>query len=137
MSRSHVRARKEMPRGKRNWLTEAAVAIFLAGLMVWFVMGRMPRSPWWGVNDSAWGTILETRIVNDGNFESEHGEYILYRIEAHVQYQVDGELRDRWIPASDTLTDRASLQLLLAGQPKTCLVTWTPHHEDHAHCVLH
>jgi hypothetical protein len=89
-----------------------------------------------GVYAKAWVDVLETRIATVGSRESGQGGYILYRIEAHVRYSMDGATRDWWIPASDATSDRTGLQLQLVDAPRTCLVYWTPGHEDNARCEL-
>jgi hypothetical protein len=80
--------------------------------------------------------VLVARIATVGSLDSSHGGYIVYRIETHVRYSVEGTPRDRWLPASASTSDRAGLQLQLADMPKRCLVYWSPGKEDNARCKL-
>ena len=113
-----------------------AVGLALFGLFaVVFVIVRIHTAFAPAVHESAVGTILETRVATLGNAD-QAGGYALYQIEARVQYPVDGQQRERWIPASGATTDQASLQKQLASMPRTCTVYWARYHEDIAHCVL-
>jgi hypothetical protein len=85
---------------------------------------------------TAQGLILDSRVERVGTIATSHGGYILYRIETRVQYSIGGDKHDRWIPASEPTSDRASLQMQLLKQPRTCLISWEIHHEENAHCEL-
>ena len=139
MSRTHIRGRRARPTAKRNRLAEILVKVLATAaiglIAVLFVLGRMPRFST-GPVETAAGAILETRINTMGHIDSGHGGYTLYRIEAHVNYSVHGAVRERWLPASDLASDRATLQMRILQDPKTCLVTWVRYHEDNARCPL-
>jgi hypothetical protein len=118
-------------------LMVGVVAVAVLAILVFSVArSGLLSSVGQGVHATAWVDVLETRIATVGTRESGHGGYILYRIETHVRYSVDGAERDRWIPASDATSDRTSLLVQLVDAPKTCRVYWTPGHEDNAHCEL-
>ncbi|HEY2860175.1 MAG TPA: hypothetical protein VGJ21_17280 [Terracidiphilus sp.] len=135
MSQTQIRAPKIEPPLKHKPLVAALLIVGMAAIVVVCLLVLSPHF----VGDSketAGGTILQTRIDKIGNFEGGLGGYIAYRIEARVQYSVHGSSRDRWLPASYGTADRASLQMQLLKEPKTCLVVWTPRHEENARCML-
>jgi hypothetical protein len=81
--------------------------------------------PW----PSVTGHVLETRVAVEGTRDG--GQFgpgvILYRVEAHVTYQINGQQFDRWLPASETDHDKAYLELWLAQKKnKLCIVHWNP-----------
>ena len=134
MSQSHLRRPKKPTQPIVWWRLALGLAI-LAGLSAaMFVAASWVHSvP--STYKTATGKILEIRKVVDGTRESQYGGKILYGAEAHVQYIADGQLRDRWLRASDDLP-RESLLLKLAAHPTECLVYWPPHHPENARCSL-
>ena len=136
MSQTHIRVPKEEPPVGRAWLVVAVVGIALTLVAILCVVVMRPHF----LDDSdetAAGTILATRIDKVGLVDGgKGGGYILYRIEAHVSYSVHGAVRDRWIPASNSTSDRNILQMELLREQKTCLVAWAPHYEENARCYL-
>ena len=85
--------------------------------------------------ETATGKILEVRRVADHTRDTLYGGNVIHRAEAHVQYEVDGRMQDRWLRASDDLP-RESLLLKLAAHPTECLVYWPPNHPENAKCSL-
>ena len=85
--------------------------------------------------DMTQGKILELREAIDGTRETQYGGKIRYRIDAHVQYVVDGQAEDRWLRASDDLSPE-SLAVKLNAHPTQCLVYWLPNHSETAKCSL-
>jgi hypothetical protein len=118
-----------------SMLLAGIVAVAVLGILVW-TSGILEGIGRGGGSETATADVLETRIATVGSYASSHGGYILYRIETHVRYSVDRVPRDRWIPASDTTSDRAILMMQLVDAPKTCLVYWSKGHEDNARCKL-
>ena len=82
------------------------------------------------------GKVLETRIVVYSTQDSSYGGTILYRLETHVIFDVNGLKQDRWIPASEANSSREELQLLVSPNPANCMVSWPPRHSENAHCSL-
>jgi hypothetical protein len=121
---------------KLEWVPRILALAAVIGLCVFWVWAGFFDGFGTGPRVSAWGDVLETRIATVGSRESGHGGYILYRIETHIRYSVSGAVRDRWIPASNTTSDRVSLQIRLLDEPKRCLVGWPPGHEENARCDL-
>lgn len=125
----------KMPR-RRRWWVEAGIGAALLLLMALFLVGRMRH----GLQDwsqfTAQGVIIETRIVADRSLEGQGGGGVLYRIEAHVNYEIRGKRQDRWLGASEVSADRSVLAARLANQPKRCEVYWAPHHPENAKCLL-
>ena len=135
MSHKHIRVRKQSPQQRGRVLNLAATLAVV--LIVGFVMfGRTWRDFGGTDRPGVVGRVLETRIAVAGTRESDYGGSIWYRIDAHVQYDLRGQMQDRWIPASDSTTDRGLLLMKLAKRPSTCQVSWAPRHPDHPRCAL-
>ena len=103
--------------------------------MALFVLSRLDRS---GARTyfTATGTVQEARIVVDHTVDNEYGGQIHYRIEARVHYMVEGQEQDRWLTASEAMTERGLLVEELEPPPQTCLVYWVPRHPENARCRL-
>ena len=134
MSRSHIR--KKMPAPRRTDWASFIVGPVVVVLVLWMAIGRvLPHLPS-GRRDTAAGKILETRIAIYSTHESQSGSYAMYRIEAHVTFDVSGESQDRWIPASEVDSSRDILAMRLSKPPATCLVSWPPRDPENARCML-
>lgn len=135
MSNRHVREKRKPSQRARGLVVQIVAAMAIVLLCVFVVTGRLlPRfAP--GRQVTAPGDILDSRIAAVGTGESAYGGSILYRIETRVRYAANGAPRDQWMPASDVTSDRTGLQLQLLDA-KTCLVTWSPHHEENPRCNL-
>jgi len=134
MSHSHVRVPRQ--NAGRKYRFEAvifAVAIVLGGF---YVHSRLWPHPVDQSHETATGKVLETRLVVVGTKENSYGGFILYRIEAHVTYPVNGHTQDRWMPASEVSGDRNFLALLMVKQTGKCTVYWSLHHEQNPMCLL-
>jgi hypothetical protein len=103
-------------------------------VIVFFMAVRLPQGSIDNRYLTAGGKVTETRIVIDHIQDSQYGGQIYYRIDAHVSYQIDGQVEDRWLTASETTTARELLSAKLATQPKTCQVYWFPNHPENARC---
>ncbi|MFZ0746447.1 MAG: hypothetical protein WAM85_18715 [Terracidiphilus sp.] len=103
--------------------------------MALFVLIRLDRSAA-RTYFTADGTVQETRIVVDHIGDSQFGGQIYYRIEAHVNYEVEGQDQDRWLTASEITPERDLLTAKLQPLPKTCRVYWVPKHPENAKCRL-
>jgi hypothetical protein len=135
MTHTHIRAPKADPAPDRYALLKliagvvAAIALICVGLWHWD-----------GVIDNSFsvanGQLLDTRITVQGLKDSLYGGRILYRIEAHVKYEFQGQPQDRWLPATGSTSDRAWLELELLRKPKKCLVYWKPDFPENARCRL-
>lgn len=79
--------------------------------------------------------IMSLRRVVDRTMDTGRGGVILYRLEAQVQYETNGNVVVRWLRASEPLPED-SLVLKLAGHPTTCLVYWLPSRPENARCSL-
>ena len=134
MSQSHLRKPKKPTQLIVWWRLGLGLAILVGLSAALFIAADWaPSVP--SNYKTATGKILEIRKVVVGTRESQYGGKILYGAEAHVQYIADGQLRDRWLRASDDLP-RESLLLKLAAQPTECLVYWPPNHPESAKCSL-
>jgi hypothetical protein len=82
--------------------------------------------------------ISGTRIVAVAAEEHPfQGGTVLYRVEAHVTYEMSGKRVDRWAPASETKRDKAYLESWLSHKKQdACLVRWNPSNPDDLEAVL-
>jgi len=134
MSQSHIRKPKHPPQPVVWWRLALGSSILVVMFAALFLVVNWVRSvP--STYETATGKILEIRKVVDGIRESQSGGKIFYGAEAHVQYMAEGQMQDRWLRASDDLTQE-SLLLKLAAHPTECLVYWPPHHPENAKCSL-
>jgi hypothetical protein len=134
MSQSHIRKPKQTPQPVVWWRLALGSSILVVLFAALFLVVNWVRSiP--STYETATGKILEIRKVVDGMRESQSGGKILYGAEAHVQYMTEGQMQDRWLRASDDLTQE-TLLLKLAAHPTECLVYWPPHHRENAKCSL-
>jgi hypothetical protein len=132
MSQSRIRGLKVPPASTSWWpiaLGFASVAILFVAL--WFFVN------WAGSFRPAYettpGRVLEIRKVVDGTANSQYGSRILYGVEAHVHYEFQGQVQDRWLRASDDLP-RETLLLKLSTHPIECLVYWPQNHPENVRC---
>ena len=116
------------------WHIALGLAIVLIAVAaVYLAANWIHSSP--STYETTTGKILEIRKVVDHTSDSIYGGKISYRAEAHVRYLADGQMQDRWIRASDGLSQE-NLLLKLAVHPTECLVYWSPRHPDNAKCSL-
>lgn len=82
--------------------------------------------------------VSETRIVAVAAEEHAfQAGSILYRVEAHVTYELKGKHVERWVPASGTKRDRAYLESWLSQKKRdSCFVRWNPKNPDDVEAVL-
>ena len=130
MSQSHVRKPKQPPQPVVWWRLALGSSILLFCLRLCFSSSigfalflqptKQPPERFWRSGKSL--TLPR---------ETGHGGKILYGAEAHVQYMAEGQMQNRWLRASDDLTQE-SLLLALAAHPTECLVYWPPHHPENA-----
>jgi hypothetical protein len=136
MSHSHAKVTGAFPSAPRRLWLEVIFGLAFFGLAavatLFITTDRESNHDFF----TSTGTILESRIVVDSMRESGFGGAILYRIEAHVTYDLDGRQQDRWLPASEVTTARPLLAARLASNPKTCMVYWRPNHPENARCQL-
>jgi hypothetical protein len=134
MSQTHIHAGKAPL--KRSRLAESAAivaALVLFGVLLAFGVY------WEGCNserESSDAKILDTRIVVTQIHEGQRGTSVGYRIEAHVSYDLHGQMQDRWVPVPEMYKDREWLEARLASHPKTCEVSWPKSHPENARCRL-
>lgn len=133
MSRRPVRLSKPMQR-RRPGLKIVLGALTIL-FMALFAFSRLERTAGRSYFTAA-GTVEETRIVVDHVWDSRYGGQIYYRIEAHVNYEVEGQAQDRWLTASEITPQRELLLTRLEPPPKTCQVYWAPKHPENARCRL-
>lgn len=136
MSRSHIRVKRTPHRPRdRTSVASRVAAVLVIVLILIFVTTRM-RNPFRVKgHETATATILETRLALASIVDGGRGGYALYRIEAHVTYDLHGTPQDRWISASEA-ERRDDLELVLARHPATCLAYWPPGHPENARCAL-
>jgi hypothetical protein len=136
MSQTHTRAPIRSTPTKLGWGFKVAVT---AGVLL--TAGLIAFGPQWSPpieesHEIARGQVLETRIAVAGTRDSYYGGSILYRIEAHVRYDLHGLGQDRWMPASEVSSNRDTLALRLVKPPGTCEVYWVPGHPENPQCLL-
>jgi hypothetical protein len=134
MSRSHLNRSKQPPQPVVWWRVALGSAVLAVSFAVLFLIANWVHS-FPSTYETAAGKILENRKVVDGTRDTLYGGVILYGAEARVRYEVNGQIEDRWLRASDELP-RESLLLKLAAHPTECLVYWPPKHPENAKCSL-
>jgi len=113
--------------------------LFVALLVVLVLFVIAFRHP---VVTQSWPTatahISGTRIVAVAAEEHPfQGGTVLYRVEAHVIYEINGKRIDRWAPASGTKRDKAYLESWLSRKKQdSCLVRWNSQNPDDVEAVL-
>lgn len=134
MSQSRITRQPEPPQPVVWWHVALGLAVLLMAVgAVFFAANWVHSSP--SHYETATGKILQVRRVVDHTRDTLYGGRAYYRAEAHVQYLVDGQIQDRWLRASDDLSQE-SLLLKLAAGPTECWVYWPPDHPDNAKCSL-
>ena len=133
LNQTHIHAEKAPP--KRSRLAEAAIVAVLG-----IFGGLLAFGGYWEgcVSEREFGDakILDTRIVMTQMHETQRGTWGEYRIEAHVNYDLHGQMQDRWVPVPEMYMDREWLEARLASHPKTCEVWWPKSHSENARCRL-
>lgn len=113
--------------------------LFVALIVVLMLFVIAFRHP---VVTQSWPTataqISGTRIVAVAAEEHPfQGGTVLYRVEAHVIYEINGKRIDRWAPASGTKRDKVYLESWLTHKKQdSCLVRWNPQNPDDVEAVL-
>jgi hypothetical protein len=138
MTHTHARLPRHKPEPQPTYQQKAVLTVFilLVVLAVLYILNQL-----WNVSQRTaysytHGKVIESRIVIAGTLESTHGGAIYYQIESHVNFDLNGQRQDRWLPASDKTTAREMLTAQLAQQPKTCRVYWPPEHPQDLKCQL-
>jgi len=82
--------------------------------------------------------ISGTRIVAVAAEEHPfQGGTVLYRVEAHVIYAINGKRIDRWAPASGMKRDKPYLESWLSHKKQdSCRVRWNPRNPDDVEAIL-
>jgi hypothetical protein len=134
MSQSRI-TRQPKPRQPVVWWHIAlGLTTLLIGIAAVYLLLNWIRS-FSSTSETTTAKILEIRKVVDHTHDTLYGGKIIYRAEAHVHYVAEGQVQDRWLHASDGLT-QDSLTLKLAAHPTECLVHWSPNHPENARCSL-
>ena len=134
MSKSRITSQPKSSQPIVWWHIALGLAIFLILVVAVYLAANWIHSiP--STYETATGKILEIRKVVDHTRDTLYGGKISYRAEAHVRYLADGQIQDRWVRASDDLTQE-SLLLKLAAHPNECLVYWPPSQPENAKCSL-
>jgi hypothetical protein len=84
--------------------------------------------------------VLETRITLQGTRDAAEARpaEIYYQGEAHVTYTADSKQYDQWLPATNTIADRAWLAFYMSQHStKTAEVKWNPANPSQAVVILH
>ncbi len=83
------------------------------------------RADWKPTEIQVLGTRIVTAYATDAG--QSHPATFYYRAEAEVQYQVNGQKFDVWLPASRATADRAELQMWLSDKKaRFATVHWNP-----------
>jgi len=133
MSRSRIR-RQSKPQPKVWWQIVLGFVILLSGVTAAFLTINWVSS-FPSTYETAVARILALRRVVDHTPLTLYGGQLRYRVEAHVQYLVNGRMQDRWVRASDDLPQEGLL-LKLAARPTECVVYWPPSQPENARCSL-
>lgn len=105
-------------------------------LMLFVIAFRHPVVPqsWPTVTAHISGTRIVAVAAEEHPFQS---GTVLYRIEAHVTYEMNGKSIDRWAPASGMKRDKPYLESWLSlKKQNSCLVRWNPQNPDDVEAVL-
>lgn len=133
MSNSYTKPRlvNQEDRLLRFFVPAAVLLVFIAFVVV--VRYRSDR-PWPSIS----AQVLETRIVTLGAVDATYrGGVILYRAEVYVSYELNGKEIRRWLPASDTYSDKGYLAFWLSQKKsKVCIVHWNPNNPSDMEAVL-
>ena len=134
MSQSRITGKPKPSQPIVGWHIALGLAtILLMVVAVYLAANWIHSFP--STSETATGKILEIRKVVDHTRDTLYGGKISYRVEAHVRYLADGQTQDRWVRASDDLSQEGLL-LKLAAHPTECLVYWPPSHPENAKCSL-
>jgi len=134
MSHSHIDKAPPPPTPVNRWIIALVCATLpVLSLACYLTVIWIHASP--TPYETANGKILEFRNAVVGTWDVPYGGIILYKVEAHVQYTVNGQLQDRWLRASDGVS-RETMAVKLAAHPTECVVYWPPDHPEQAKCSL-
>jgi hypothetical protein len=109
---------------------------FLVVLVLFVIAFRHPVAPqsWPTATAQISGTRIVAVAAEEHPFQS---GTVLYRVEAHVTYQMNGKRVDRWAPASGMKRDKPYLESWLSHKKQdSCLVRWNPRNPDDVEAVL-
>jgi hypothetical protein len=134
MSVTHIRKPKRLFR--RDFRVEAAIGAAIVLLICLIALGRLRIGFLRPSGVTASGQVMGTRIAVYSSGESSRGGYTLYRIEADVKYDLSGQAREVWMPASEVSDNRDELAVRLVRDPKACEVYWAPHHPENPKCLF-
>ena len=116
------------------------VTFLLVVLIVPLIIGFMllshkdDKRPWPTATAHISGTRIVAVAAEEHPFQS---GTVLYRVEAHVTYQMNGKRVDRWAPASGMKRDKPYLESWLSHKKQdSCLVRWNPQNPDDVEAVL-
>jgi hypothetical protein len=110
--------------------------VFVVVLVLFVIAFRHPVVPQsWPM---ATARISGTRIVAVAAEEHPfQGGTVLYRVEAHVTYEMNGKRVDRWAPASGMKRDKPYLESWLSHKKQdSCLVRWNPQNPADVEAML-
>jgi hypothetical protein len=108
----------------------------LVVLVLFVIAFRHPVEPqlWPTATAHISGTRIVAVAAEERRFQS---GTILYRIEAHVTYQMNGKRVDRWVPASGMKRDKLYLESWLSHKKQdSCQVRWNPRNPDDVEAIL-
>jgi hypothetical protein len=110
--------------------------VVIVPLIIGFILlsQKEDKRPWPTATAHVSGTRIVAVAAEEHPFQ---GGTVLYRVEAHVTYEVNGKRVDRWAPASGMKRDKAYLESWLSHKKKdSCLVRWNPSSRDDLEAVL-
>jgi hypothetical protein len=129
MFREH-QTRKKKPAKTSRW-TMVFVSLAIAGILAlpFFFLKRhfaLTQHPGWNPTEvQVLGTRIVTAYATDA--AESHPAIFYYRAEAEVQYQINGEKFDVWLPASKATSDRLDLEMWLSDKKaRFATVLWNP-----------
>ena len=109
---------------------------FVVVLVLFVIAFRHPVVPqsWPTATAHISGTRIVAVAAEEHPFQS---GTVLYRVEAHVTYQMNGKRVDRWAPAAGMKRDKPYLESWLSHKKQdSCLVRWNPRNPDDVEAVL-
>ena len=134
MNVSPVQLSKAGPGSSRSTALVARIGI-LMGIAVLLACGFLSGCLGRGMVTTH-GSVLQTRIDKIDMPGALISSKQQYQIKAYVRYDNNGQTQEAWMPASDKLHSRLPLEVMLARNPRTCLVYWPAKYPERPRCGI-
>lgn len=116
-------------------VTMLFVVLIVPLILAFFLFSHKDdKRPWPTATAHLSGTRIVAVAAEEHAFASGS---ILYRVEAHVTYEINGKRIDRWAPASGMKRDKPYLESWLSHKKQdSCQVRWNPQNPNDVEAVL-